>query len=82
MSDFDVEKRIEDLLLRYNTQAVPGWALRDYLRQELRAAESRALAQAAELCAARAWRWHQDSSAHRELLSCAAAIRGLSEPPD
>lgn len=44
----------------------------------LRASEAHALARAAGLCAARAQRWHQDSSAHRELLAAADAIRGLT----
>src|SRR6266496_2633185 len=56
----DLEKRIDDLLIRYNTQAMPGWALRDYLRQELTAAEQRGIERAAVLCDEEVQRWRDN----------------------
>lgn len=90
MSDFsagELERIARDIVGPMLTTDAPGWterypaaALERKIYNALCAAEAHALAHAAELCAARAQRWHQDSSVHRELLACAAAIRGLSEP--
>lgn len=80
MSDLEIKRMAYQLLLVITEQETGIDAVRQ-ITAALRASEARALAQAAELCDARAWRWHQDSSAHRELLAAADAIRGLSEPP-
>lgn len=89
MSDFDVENMAHTLVSSWAFRSAVGqWAagldeqptIERQIAAALRASEAHALAHAAELCDRRAQHWHQDSSAHRELLAAADAIRALSEP--